>query len=249
MRISQFLDATYLKTAAQANISEQENLQNVITLVEEAITYNYKLVMIRAKHIPTVKKLLLDAKSDVLIGTVIGFHEGTYSLSEKLEEAQKAIDLGADELDFVINYQAFKEGNVQLITKEVTQGTKLCLKNNKVVKWIIEVAALTNKEIIVISQLIKKIVLENFGEENAKNVFVKSSTGFFKTANNLPNGATLESIKIISENAKPLQVKAAGGVRDYETALKMIALGVDRIGTSSSKEIISKQPNTNAIDY
>ncbi|WP_438989378.1 deoxyribose-phosphate aldolase [Polaribacter sp.] len=249
MRICQFLDATYLKTAVQAHISEQENLQNVITLVEEAITYNYKLVMIRAKYIPTVKKLLLDAKSDVLIGTVIGFHEGTYRLSEKLEEAQKAIDLGADELDFVINYQAFKKGNVKLITEEVIQGTKLCLKNNKVVKWIIEVAALTNKEIIVISQLIKRIVLQNFGEENAKNVFVKSSTGFFKTANNLPNGATLERIKLISKNVKPLQVKAAGGVKNYETALKMIALGVDRIGTSSSKKIISKQPNTNPIDY
>ncbi|WP_439128327.1 deoxyribose-phosphate aldolase [Polaribacter sp.] len=249
MRISQFLDATYLKTATQAKISEQENLQNVIALVEEAITYHYKLVMIRAKYIPTVKKRLLDAKSYVLIGTVIGFHEGTYSLSDKLEEAQKAIDLGADELDFVINYQAFKEGKIKLITEEVTQGTKLCLKNNKVVKWIIEVAALTNKEIIVISQLIKKIVLENFGEENAKKVFVKSSTGFFKTADNLPNGATLENIKLISENAKPLQVKAAGGVRDYETALKMIALGVDRIGTSSSKEIINKQPNTNHKDY
>ncbi|QTE21617.1 deoxyribose-phosphate aldolase [Polaribacter cellanae] len=244
MDINRFLDATYLKTAAQAQISEAENLQNVIALVEEAILYDYKLIMIRAKYISIVKRLLADAKFSILTGTVIGFHEGTSTIEEKLQEAQKAINLGADELDFVINYKAFKEGNINLITQEVTKGTNLCLKNHKVAKWIIEVAALTNEEIIVISQLIKKIVLENFGEENAKNVFVKSSTGFFKTENGKPNGATLEIMKIISENAKPLKIKAAGGVRDYETALKMLSLGVDRIGTSSSKAIVTKEINT-----
>ncbi len=245
MKINQFLDATYLKTASQANLTEEETQQKVIELVEEAILYDYKLVMIRAKHIPLAKKMLKAANSNVLIGTVIGFHEGTYSTEDKLEEAKNAIDLGADELDFVANYSAFKNGDIDLVRNEITKGIKLSLDNNKVVKWIIEVAALTNEEIIVISQLIKTIVFEEFGEENAKNVFVKSSTGFFKTENNLPNGATLEVMKIISETAKPLKIKAAGGVRDYETALKMISLGVDRIGTSSSKEIINREKNTN----
>ncbi|WP_435414002.1 deoxyribose-phosphate aldolase [Polaribacter aestuariivivens] len=248
MNISRFLDATYLKTAEQAQISDEENLQNVIALVEEAILYDYKLIMIRANYISIVKRLLADAKSSTLIGTVIGFQEGTSTIEEKLKEAQKAIDLGADELDFVINYKAFKDGDINLIQKEVTNYTEICLKNKKVAKFIIEVAALTNKEIIVISQLIKKIILDNFGEENAKNVFVKSSTGFFKTENNLPNGATFETMKLIIENAKPLQIKAAGGVRDYETAVKMINLGVDRIGTSSSKAIVTKEKQTNQ-DY
>lgn len=244
MKINKFLDATYLKTATQANISEEENLQNVISLVEEAIHYDYKLIMILAQYITITKRLLQDAKSAVLIGTVINFPNGEASLETKLQEAQKAIDLGADELDFVINYTVFKAGNLDLIKKEVTNCAKICLINNKVAKFIIEVAALTNKEIIVISQLIKNVVLENFGKESAKNIFVKSSTGFYKTANNKPNGATLESIKLISKNAKPLKVKAAGGVRDYATALKMISLGVDRIGTSSSKAIINKEQNT-----
>ena len=61
----------------------------------------------------------------------------------------------------------------------------------------------------------------------------------------MPNGATLEKMKLISKNAKPLRIKAAGGVRDYEMAMKMIALGVDRIGTSSSREIINKEQNLN----
>ena len=246
MEINQYLDATYLKTASQANLSEEENQQKVIDLIKEAILYDYKLIMIRAKYIPLAKEMLQEADKSNLIGTVIGFHEGTYTIEEKLEEAQKAINLGADELDFVVNYEAFKRGEIDLVKNEITKGIELSLANNKVVKWIIEVAALTNKEIIVISQLIKDIVFDVFGEENADKVFVKSSTGFFKTENNLPNGATFETMKLIAENAKPLKIKAAGGVRDYETAVKMVELGVDRIGTSSSKEIVNKENNSNS---
>ncbi|WP_341220311.1 deoxyribose-phosphate aldolase [Polaribacter atrinae] len=246
MKINQYLDATYLKTASQANLTEEENKQNVIDLIEEAILYDYKLIMIRAKYIPLAKEMLQEANKSILSGTVIGFHEGTYTTQEKLEEAQEAINLGADELDFVVNYEAFKRGEIDLVTNEITKGIALALDNNKVVKWIIEVAALSSKEIIVISRLIKEIVFTVFGEEKADKVFVKSSTGFFKTENNLPNGATFETMKLIAENAKPLKIKAAGGVRDYETAVKMVHLGVDRIGTSSSKEIVNKEQNSNS---
>ena len=248
MKISQYLDATYLKTADQANLSEEENQQKVVDLVNEAILYDYKLVMIRAKYIPLAKKMLQESNNKTLIGTVIGFHEGTYTTAQKLEEAQNAINLGADELDFVVNYEAFKKGEIEFVKNEIIQCTKLCLENHKVVKWIIEVAALTNKEIIVISQLIKSIVFNEFGAEKADRVFVKSSTGFFKTKDNLPNGATFETMQLIAENAKPLKIKAAGGVRDYETAVKMINLGVDRIGTSSSKQIVNKEDNS-SIGY
>jgi deoxyribose-phosphate aldolase len=248
MRISQYLDATYLKTATQAGITEKENLQKIAVLTEEAINYCYKLIMIRAKYIPFVKNKLAAAKSAVLVGTVIDFPEGKSTIEEKLKEAQRAIYAGADELDFVVNYAAFKEGNIDVITKEITNCIAFCLQHHKVSKFIIEVAALSNEEIIVISQLIKQIVLGNFGGENAKNVFVKSSTGFFKTEGNSVNGATLQNMRLISKNAKPLKIKAAGGVRDYEMAMKMIALGVDRIGTSASKEIIILEQNTNPRD-
>ena len=248
MKINQYLDATYLKTASQANFSEEENQQKVVALIREAILYDYKLIMIRAKYIPLAKQMLLEAGKLNLVGTVIGFHEGTYTIEEKLQEAQKAINLGADELDFVVNYQAYKKGEIDLVKKEITKGIELALANNKVVKWIIEVAALTSKEIIVISQLIKNIVFNDFGKENSDKVFVKSSTGFYKTENNLPNGATFGAMKLIVKNAKPLKIKAAGGVRDYQTAVKMVKLGVDRIGTSSSKEIVRKEINLNS-DY
>jgi deoxyribose-phosphate aldolase len=249
MKINQYLDATYLKTAIQAGISEEENLINVTILLREAVQFGYKLVMIRATYVSFAKQFLKNNHSKTLVGTVIGFHEGTYSLTKKLEEAKSAIDVDVDELDFVINYEAFKNGEINLVKEEVLQGTKLCLENQKVVKWIVEVAALKDDEIAAISKFIKEIVLENFGLDAAQKVFVKSSTGFYKTENNLPNGATFETMKVIIENAKPLQIKAAGGVRDYETAVKMIEIGVDRIGTSSSKEICTNAPSSKNSTY
>lgn len=240
MELAQYLDTTYLKKPSQANISEEETRANVIKLVEDAIEFNFKLVMIRANYISLAKEMINKANSTVQVGTVIGFHEGTYSLAEKLKEAQDAIDLGVDDLDFVINYKAFKKGNTNLVVEEIIKGTAIGLKNNKIVKWIIEVAALSNEQIASISSLIKNLVIENFGIDNAKNVFVKSSTGFYKTKDGKPNGATFEAIKIMSDNARPLKIKAAGGVKTKNDVLKMITLGVERIGTSSAKEIIEE---------
>lgn len=238
MNVAQYLDSTYLKTPDQAGISLDETKQNVISLIEEAIVNNFKLVMIRAEYVSLAKRLIQDAKSDVLVGTVIGFHEGTIATNDKLKEAQKAIDNNVDELDYVVNYQAFKNGQINLVKAEVFKGTKIALENNKVTKWIIEIAALTKEEIIGITQLIRDLVLDNFGEDKAHDVFVKSSTGFYKTEGDKPNGATFEAMEIIVENAKPLQSKAAGGVRNYEDAVKMVEMGVTRIGTSSAKKIV-----------
>lgn len=237
MNINQYLDSTYLKKAEQANITEEATKQNVIDLVNEAIENKFKLAMIRPEFVAMAKNMVKEANSEVLIGTVIGFHEGTYSTSDKLAEAQKAIDANVDELDYVVNYIAFKEEKINLVKAEVFKGTKLALDNHKVAKWIIEIAALTTEEIIALTQLIRDVVLENFGEENAENVFVKSSTGFFKTEEGKPNGATFEAMELIVENAKPLPAKAAGGVRNYEDAVKMVKMGVTRIGTSSAKVI------------
>ncbi len=238
MNLANHLDSTYLKTDEQSGLSSIDTKQKVISLVEEAIENEFKLVMIRSKFIPVAKRLIADAKSNVSVGTVIGFHEGIYSVESKLKEAKLAIERGVDELDYVINYVAFIKGNVDLVENEIIQGTKKGLDNNKVVKWIIEIAALDNNQIVAITKLIRNTVIANFGEKNAKNVFVKSSTGFYKTKNGKPNGATIEAMKLIVENAKPLYSKAAGGVKTYDDAVKMIEMGVERIGTSSAKKII-----------
>lgn len=241
MELNKYLDATYLKTPADSELTEQETDQNIIELIEDAITDNYKLVMIRSNYITLAKEMLTKAKSKVEVGTVIDFPFGKGGIETKLKEAQNAIDLGVDDLDFVVDYEAFKNGEIDKVSTEILEGTKLGLANNKIVKWIIEVAALTDKEIVQLTTLIKRIVISNFKERDYENVFVKSSTGFFKTPNGEPNGATVHSIVLMLENASPLPVKAAGGVRTTQEAIDMVKLGVKRIGTSSQKAILFGQ--------
>lgn len=241
MNIKQYLDSTYLKTPAQAGLTPTENTIIVKEFIQEAINENFKLIMIRPDMVSLASKMISDANSPVQIGTVIDFPEGKGGLEAKLVEATQAIQDGADDLDFVCNYEAFKAGNVDLVKEEILKCTQLGLANNKIVKWIIEVAALSDKQIIQLSALIKNLVISNFKEENFASVFVKSSTGFYKTENNLPNGATVPSIIIMLENANPLPVKAAGGVRTYDEAVEMIRLGVKRIGTSGAKAIANGQ--------
>ena len=237
MNIKQYLDSTYLKTAAQANISEQENTEIVKKCIQEAIDNNFKLIMIRPDKVTLAKKMIDEAHSKVTIGTVIDFPLGNGTLEEKLAEAKEAIENGVDDLDFVVDYEAFKRGEVEVIKEQVLEGTKLGLSHHKIVKWIIEVAALDNHQIVQLSALIKNVVIANFDENDYEKVFVKSSTGFYKTPEGVPNGATVPTIKLMLENSCPLPVKAAGGVRTYEEAVEMIQLGVKRIGTSAAKAI------------
>ncbi len=241
MNIKQYLDSTYLKTPEQSGLTEADNTTIAKEFIQEAIYENFKLIMIRPNIVSIARKMITEVNSPVQIGTVIDFPQGKAGLEAKLAEAKQAIADGADDLDFVCNYEAFKEGKVDLVKEEILQCTQLGLANNKVVKWIIEVAALTDKQIVQLSALIKNLVITNFKEENYASVFVKSSTGFYKTENNLPNGATVPTIALMLENASPLPVKAAGGVRTYEEAGEMLPLGVKRIGTSGAKAIANGQ--------
>ena len=245
MNIKQYLDATYLKTASQAGLSEEENNVVVKNAISEAIEEGFKLIMIRPEKVALAKEMILKANSNLLVGTVIDFPQGNSDIETKLKEANIAIENGADDLDFVCNYEAFKNGEIDLVKQEILIATQIGLANNKTVKWIIETAALNDKEIIQLSALIKNIVITNFQEENYASVFVKSSTGFYETQNNLSNGATLPAVIMMLENASPLPVKAAGGIKSYEEAIEMIHLGVKRIGTSAAKNIANGESTTN----
>lgn len=239
MDIRSFIDSTYLKTASQAGLDENQNQEVVMVFVKEAIQERFKLIMIRPEMVSLAKQNILNASSNVKVGTVIDFPEGNSTIEAKLEEAAQAIADGADELDFVCNYEAFKNDEIDLVKEEILKGTQLALAHNKIIKWIIEVAALTDRQIIQLSALIKNVVIAHFKEVDCTSVFVKSSTGFYKTQYNEPNGATVQSVIMMLENASPLPVKAAGGVRTYDDAVAMIQLGVKRIGTSSAKAIVN----------
>ena len=247
MDVKHYLDSTYLKTAEQANLSEEKNTEVVVGFVQEAITHNFKLIMIRPDKVTLAKEMIRNANSKVTIGTVIDFPNGDGSLEDKLAEAKLAIENGADDLDFVVDYKAFQNEEFDKVKKQVLEGTKLGLQHHKIVKWIIEVAALNDHQIIQLSALIKNVIMDHFKESDYEKVFVKSSTGFYKTPEGVPNGATIHTIKLMLENSFPLSVKAAGGVRTYQEAVAMIELGVKRIGTSAAKAIANGEASTN--DY
>ncbi|WP_068596520.1 deoxyribose-phosphate aldolase [Vaginella massiliensis] len=238
MSVKDYLDSTYLKTPEQAGISNSETLEKVHQLTQEAIENGFYAVMIRPDYVRSVREILDSQSSLVKLGTVIGFPEGDYTLDEKMREAQKAIADGADELDFVVDYTAYKKGNLEKVSEEIETCTRIAIREGKIVKWIIETAALTDEEIVGITKLIRKIVEEKIGADEVSNVFVKSSTGFYQTPNGEPNGANEHVIKLMLENAGQLPVKASGGVRNIEEAKQMIALGVKRIGTSSALAIV-----------
>lgn len=237
MEIKKYLDSTYLKTAEQAGLSEEENREVVRTAVAEAITHDFKLIMIRPDMVKMARRMIADAGSKVNIGTVIDFPLGNGPVEDKLAEASQAIQDGADDLDFVADYEAFKAGDTAKVKQQVLECTRLGLENGRIVKWIIEVAALNEHQIVQFCALIKNVVLSHFDDDAYERVFVKSSTGFYPSKDGMPNGATLPTIKLMLENSFPLPVKAAGGVRTYEEAVQMISLGVKRIGTSSATVI------------
>jgi deoxyribose-phosphate aldolase len=112
MNVKQFLDSTYLKTANQAGISESVNQLVVQNAIQEAIDEDFKLIMIRPEYVALAKKMITSANSKVTIGTVIDFPMGNKDLDFKLVEAKLAIQNGADDLDFVLDYEAFKRGEV-----------------------------------------------------------------------------------------------------------------------------------------
>ena len=241
--LGKYMDSTYLKTPEQAGIGKEETDVIIFDTIKDAIEHNMKLVMIRPEYVKTAREFIDSEGGNVLVGTVIDFPNGNSSVGEKVDEATKAIEDGVDELDYVIDYQAFKDGNIEKVQEEVLKGTSVGLDGGTKVKWIIESAALTKSEIAAITELIRNIVVETFGEK-ASDIFVKTSTGFFTPEDGSPGGATIDAVSIMSQNAGPLKVKASGGIYSKDDVLNMVNAGASRIGKSAAKEImLGKETN------
>ena len=231
MRTEDYLDSTYLKTASEAELSEEDNQMNVIKIIKEAIKYNFKLVMIRARYIDLAKSLIAESDSKVLVGTVIDFPMGNGTTSQKIEESREAISLGADDLDYVCDYNIFKQKRFEKFDKDIIEGTRLGKENNKTVKWIIETGALSKEEIKNITKRIEELVSLNFPNFEEK-VFIKTSTGYYGGF-----GATLSDVKMMKSVSGNLPIKASGGVSNYMEFTQMLEAGATRIGTSKALSI------------
>ena len=214
MNINKMIDHTKLG----ANVSKA----SIDQLITEAKTYDFKSVCVNPHWVNYAKQHL--NQTDVLVCTVIGFPHGTHQPEVKAYEAKKAVSDGADELDMVINVYALKSSDDKTILEEI-KGV-VAAGEGRTVKVILETCYLTPEEIVRGCKL----------AEEAGAHFVKTSTGFGTY------GARVEDVKLMKETVKDhLEVKASGGVRTYEDALKMIEVGATRIGTSNGVDIVNKK--------
>lgn len=214
MELNSYIDHTLL----QASATERD----IMTLCKEAITHKFHAVCINSCYVPLSKVLLKN--SSVNICTVVGFPLGAMSTKAKVFEATQAIENGATEIDMVINIGLLKSKNYMAVLKDIAD-VKLAIGKTPL-KVIIEISELSKNEIIKASEICL----------DAKADFIKTSTGFSKS------GATLTAVRIIKKTVREqAKIKASGGIRDYETALKYIEAGADRIGTSSGVFIVSKK--------
>lgn len=204
-------------------LKQDAKQEDFIKLFNEAKDHHFLGVCINPAYVKLAKENLKD--SDVKIVTVIGFPLGANRSDVKAFETTKAVEDGADEIDMVINVTAIKNKNYNFVLNDIKAVKAAC--QNKPLKVILETDLLEKDEI--------KKACELCVEANAD--FVKTSTGFVKNG----VGAKAEDVKLMYETVSPfgLKVKASGGIRDKEAALKMLEAGAERLGTSSGVKIVS----------
>ena len=192
-------------------------------LCDEAREIGTAMVAINPYWVPFCKEQLKG--TSVHVGAAIGFPLGQNTLATKLFETRYSLEEGADEIDYMINQSKVKAGDWDYIEKEMREITEISHEFNAPCKVIFENCNLTKDEIRKIAEIAKKVGID----------YVKTSTGKGK------GGATVEDVKLMKDTVgDTCKVKAAGGIRDWETCRAMIEAGAERIGTSSSLKILEE---------
>jgi len=218
MQLNKMIDHTKLGASI--------NKEQIDKLIAEAKEFDFKSVCVNPVWVKYAKHQL--KKTDVLVCTVIGFPHGTHQPQVKAFEAGEAVKDGADELDMVINVNALKSKDYHTISAEIKGVVEK--GEGRTVKVILETCYLTPEEIVKASELAVQ----------AGAHFVKTSTGFGTS------GAKIEDVQLMKKTVGDrAQVKASGGVRTYEDAVKMVEAGATRIGTSNGVDIVQKGRTTN----
>ena len=213
MELNKYIDHTLLKPEATKD--------QITKLCEEARQYDFASVCVNTCYVPLAKQLL--AGSDVKVCCVVGFPLGAMDTVSKAFEAKTAVENGAQEVDMVINIGALKDKDYDYVTKDIAAVVEA--SKPAIVKVIIEACLLTDEEKVEACKC----------SMNAKAEFVKTSTGFST------HGATPEDVALMKKTVGDVcKVKAAGGVRSYDDAMKMIEAGADRLGCSAGIKVMKE---------
>ncbi len=199
--------------------------EKVEQLCREAIDYGFHTVCVNPRWLPLVAERLHNTK--VKVGGVVSLPLGADLTKIKVAQAKKAVFAGADEIDMVADLASIIEGNSKYLQGQVQAVLKVChsMRPAVLLKVIIESAVLNDEQ--------KKFacrILDRSGVD-----FIKTSTGM-----NPAGGATIDDIKLMKEAAPHCKIKAAGGIKTTKQALEMLEAGAERIGTSSSVQIINE---------
>jgi len=214
------------KMIDSTNIKPDATKEQIIKLCKEAVKYGFGCIAVNPTYVPLAVKLV--EGSEVKVCSTVGFPYGATLPEVKAYEARKVVELGAKELDMVMNISAFKSGDYELVKRDIEAVVAVKEQNpNVIVKVIIETGLLkTEEEKVKACKLVKEAGAD----------FVKTSVGTF-------GKATVEDVRlmrrVVGEN---FGVKAAGGIRTYQDAIKMIKAGANRIGTSTAVAIIEGAP-------
>lgn len=213
MNIANKIEHTILKADTSADDVERT--------CQEAKDNDFAGVCVPPYYVKKAATLL--AKTDCLIVTVVGFPLGYATTPAKVEEARRAIDEGADEIDMVINIAALKNKDYSYVENDIQSVVTLAHLKSKKVKVIIETALLTQEEKIKACEICAKVGAD----------FVKTSTGFAS------GGAKVEDIELLRKNLpEQIKLKASGGIKTKVQAEALIKAGADRLGASSSLALI-----------
>lgn len=213
--LARYIDHTLLKPEATA--------AQIDRLCDECLEHNFAAACVNLTWVAQCAARLVDSETDV--ASVVGFPLGATTTAVKVYEAQAAIEHGAREIDMVVSLGALLDGDRVAVTRDIAGVVEATRKarSDALVKVILETRALTDEQIAIGCQCCVE----------AQADYVKTSTGFH------PNGgATVEHVVLLKQHARPLRVKAAGGIRDLPTALAMIGAGADRLGMSAGVAVM-----------
>ncbi len=221
MELAQYIDHTLLKPDATPD--------DIARLCEEAKQHGFAAVCVNPVNVRRAVELLCG--TSIKVCSVVGFPLGASLPEIKALEARRALADGAREIDMVINIGALKVGNHDLVREDIAGVVQECHEVGAVCKVIIEAALLTDDEKVTACRL----------AQEAGADYVKTSTGFG------PGGATEHDVALMRATVGPaMGVKAAGGIRTAEQALRMIHAGATRLGTSSGVRIVEEATEKSA---
>lgn len=227
MKVSDITPKNVASYIDHTNVKIDANSESIKKVCDEAIKYGFHSVCVTPTRVKDAKKYLGKHISKIALIAVIGFPFGFTTTKTKATEAREAVLNGATEIDMVININAIKDANWDLVKEDISEVVKA--SNPAGVKVIMETGFLTEDELFKASQIAEKAGVK----------FVKTATGYGV------RGAELHDIAIMRRAvANRIGIKASGGIHDFETAIAMIKAGADRIGTSSGLEIIGVKGKT-----